>query len=379
MSGRVSAQTDHDGDEGPAAAAAMPPASSVSAERLRSVFDAPAELTVGVEEELMLLDPATLDLAPRAPEVLGLLGGDPRFKLELPAAHLEIVLPPCESAAEVGEQLRRARRDLVDAAGDSVRFAAAAVHPFADPLGVLNRGERYDEIASAYGEVARLQLVCSLQVHVAVRGADRALAVYNAMRPYLPLVAALAANGPVYAGRETGLASVRPKICDILPRQGVAPVIASWEAHAASLAQLPHPSRWWWEMRPHPSFGTLEVRVPDAQASAEDAEAVVAVVHALAAWLAGRVDAGESLPVPDDWVVGEDRWTACRHGAGGPLRDRVAALLDVLAPVAERQGGAAGLASARRLLDAGGWERQRAAFARGGARAAVEDLVRRFA
>jgi carboxylate-amine ligase len=345
---------------------------------LRAAFDAPAPLTVGVEEELMLLDPATLDLAPRAREALAQLGGDPRFKLELPASHLEIVLPPLPSASEAATALRAARADLVAALGSDLRFASAGVHPFTNPLGELNRGARYDAIRERFGDVARLQLVCALQVHVAVRDADRALAVYNWMRSYMPLVAALAANAPVIAGRDTGLASVRPKICDVLPRQGVAPVIASWEAHDATLARLRDPSEWWWELRPHPVHGTLEVRVPDGQASVEEAEAIVAVVHALAAWLVARVDSGESLEVPPDWVVGEDRWLACREGAAGALRPRVYALLDALEPVAEQLGGVRGLETARRLADRGAWQRQRALFERDGARSVVADLADRF-
>jgi carboxylate-amine ligase len=351
---------------------------TVSGDALRAAFDAPSELTIGVEEELMLLDPATLDLAPRAREALSALGGDARFKLELPASHLEIMLPPAGSSEEACAALRDARAHLVAELGDAFRFACAGVHPFTAVVGELNGGARYDAMAERFGDVARLQLVCALQVHVAVRGADRALAVYNGMRSYLPLVAGLAANAPLIAGRDAGLASVRPKICDVLPRQGVAPVIDSWEAHAATLSALPDPGEWWWELRPHPTHGTLEIRVPDAQATVGEAEAIVAVVHALAAWLAARVDDGERLDVPPDWVVGEDRWLACRHGASGPLRSRVRELLDALEPFAERLGGVRGLEAARRLAEDPGWQRQRAAFERGGARGVIEQLAGAF-
>ncbi len=155
------------------------------------------------------------------------------------------------------------------------------MHPFAAPLGELNGGERYDLTADEYGDIARSQLVCALQVHVAVGGADRTLAVYNGLRPWLPLVAALAANAPFHAGRDTGLASIRPKIGEQLPRQGIPPAIGSWEAFAAALAwgaasgAVPEPRRWWWELRPHPAYGTLEVRVPDAQSTVAEAGAVV--------------------------------------------------------------------------------------------------------
>jgi carboxylate-amine ligase len=345
---------------------------------LRALFDAPAPLTVGVEEELMLLDPRTLDLVPRADDALAAVAGDARFKRELPAAQLEIVLPPLGSAREAADALRAARARLAERLGGGFALAAAGAHPFAPPLGELHRGGRYAAITTEYADVGRLQLCFALQVHVAVRGADRALAVYNALRAELPLIAALAANAPVYAGRDTGLASVRPKICDLLPRQGIPPAIASWEAHAAALARLDDPGQWWWELRPHPLHGTLELRVPDAQATVADSAAVIAVAHATVAWLAGRHDAGERLGARETWVIEEDRWLACRHGAGGPLRERVHALLDALEPVGERLGCAAELDHARRMVEAGGAQRQRAALAEGGVRRVAERLADAF-
>ena len=345
---------------------------------LRALFDAPAPLTVGVEEELMLLDPRTLDLAPRAGEALAAVEGDARFKRELPAAQLEIVLPPLHTAREAADALRIARADLAARLDGGFALAAAGAHPFASPLGVLHGEGRYAAINAEYADVGRLQLCFALQVHVAVRGADRALAVYNALRSELPLIAALAANAPVYAGRDTGLASVRPKICDLLPRQGVPPAIASWEAHAAALGRLPDPSQWWWELRPHPLHGTLELRVPDAQATVADSAAVIAVAHATVAWLAERFDAGEPLAVRETWLIEEDRWAACRHGAAGPLRERVHGLLDALEPVAERLGCASELAHARGMVEAGGAQRRRAAMAEGGVRGVAAELAEAF-
>jgi glutamate---cysteine ligase / carboxylate-amine ligase len=351
---------------------------SVDHETLRARFDAPAPMTVGIEEEVMLLDGRTLDLAPRAREVLAALDADERFTLELPAAQLEIVLPPVATAAEAARGLIAARRRLCQVLDGEMRAACAGVHPFAAPLGVLNEGARYARLAAQYGDVARAQLVFALQVHVAVRGADRALAVHNALRGELPLVAALAAHAPLHAGRDTGLASVRPHISGLLPRQGVPPVLSSWEAFADALGRLEDPAQWWWEVRPHLLHGTLEIRVPDAQATVADTAAVVAVVHALVARLAERFDAGEALPAPPRWEVEEDRWLAARHGAGGPMAPRVRALLDDLEPAADRLGCAPELAHARRLADHRPAQRLRAASTRGGPRAAVSALAEVF-
>jgi carboxylate-amine ligase len=362
-----------------------------SAADLRDAFDAPAPMTLGLEEELMLLDHETLDLLPRAAEVVE-ASGDPRVKLEMPAAQLELTLPPARSVPEAIAGLAAARRDLAGAAAPVGRLAAAGVHPFAAPLGELNAGERYALTEGEYGDIARSQLVCALQVHVAVGGADRSLAVYNGLRPWLPLIAALAANAPFHAGRDTGLASIRPKIGEQLPRQGIPPAIASWDAFADALAwgaasgAVPEPRRWWWELRPHPAYGTLEVRVPDAQSTVEDAAAVTALVHALAGWLAARHDAGEPVATADTWRLEENRWSAARWGMDAtladlatgvrtPARECLAALVAELAPVAEQLGCAAELASAERLGAHNGAAQQRAVAAEGGVRAVAAHLA----
>ena len=353
----------------------MDPSSPPTAAALRAAFDAPAPLTVGLEEELMLLDPSTLDLLPRACDVLDLVSGDPRFKPELPAAQMEIVTPPCESVALAVSVLGGARRDLSVASAGVGPLAAAGVHPFASAVGELNSGPRYDLTAGEYGEIARRQLVCAFQVHVAVGGASRSLAVYNALRSYLPELGALAANAPYFEGRDTGLASIRPKISELLPRQGVPPAFSSWDAFASALAwgaragAVPEPRRWWWELRPHPSYGTLEVRVPDSQARLEDAWAIAEVVHSLTAWLAARHDAGDLGAEPvASWRIEENRWSACRDGVSGTLadlwtgeristRERLLSLLSVLEPF----GDADGLAHARALVACNGAMRQREA------------------
>jgi carboxylate-amine ligase len=328
---------------------------------LRRMFDEPSPPTLGLEEEVLLLDPHTLDLAPVADAVLARMDGDPRFTRELPAAQLEIVVPPAATVAEAVTVLGDARRDLARATAGLVSIGVAGLHPFAAAEGRLNDGPRYDATAREYGVVARRQLLCALQVHVAIRGADRALAVYNGLRAYLPELAALAANAPFHDGRDTGLASARPTVSGQLPRQGVPPPLASWEAYAEALAWTGDPGRWWWELRPHPRHGTLELRVPDAQTTVREAGAVAAVAQSLAVWLADRHDAGETLPVIDAWRIEENRWSACRHGVKGEMRDldtgrpeptrlRLTRLLDALQETATRLDCAAELDHARGLV-----------------------------
>jgi glutamate---cysteine ligase / carboxylate-amine ligase len=353
---------------------------------LRAAFDAPAPLTIGLEEEAMLLDAETLDLLPRAAAVVERAGGAPRFKPELPAAQLETITPPASTVGEAVSVLVAGRRDLAAAATGIGRMAAAAVHPFGDPIGAVTDSDRYAELVDEYGDVARRQLVGSLQIHVAVGGADRSLAVYNALRGHLPELAALAAAAPVYGGRDTGMASIRPKIAEALPRQGMPPALASWDAFAAALRWLPAPARWWWELRPHQRFGTLELRVPDVQPTLAEAAAVAAFAHCLVAWLAERHDGGEALGAPETWRIAENRWSACRHGVEGaladlhtgerrPTRALLHARLDAFAPTAARLGCEEELKAARGLVETNAAIRLRATAAEAGARAVAAHLA----
>jgi len=349
----------------------------ITATQIERRFDETEPATVGVEEELMLLRPATRELVPEIEMALELAGGDPRFKRELPASQIEALTTPCRDIGEVEAQMVSARRDLATAVEGALELAAAGAHPSAPITGEINSGPRYDAAATYYGRgILGRQLVFALQIHVPPGAADCALAVYNALRSSLPEIAALAANAPFFEGRDTGLASIRPQIAQLLPRQGVPPPLAGWDEFAAALAWgetagfMPDPGSWWWELRPHPGFGTLELRVSDAQTTVADATAVAAFVQCLAGWLGERHRAGESLPVHATWRISENRWLAARDGvearvldldSGRPqrVRDRLAELFEQLGPVAERLGCRAQLARAGRLAERNGAITQR--------------------
>ncbi len=366
---------------------------SVSA--LKHIFDGTEAYAVGLEDEIMLLDPEDFELVPRAERVLSLLGDDGRFKLELPASQIEIVTPALATVGAAAAALRRARKDLAERTGGIVRLGAAGVHPTSGGQGELNTTKRYERTVREYGARAARQLVCALQVHVSAGSAERALAVYNAARSYLPLVAALAANGPFYEGKDTGLASVRPKLSELLPRQGVPPALESWETYADALSwgatsdAFSDGHSWWWELRLHPTFGTLEFRVPDGQSSPTDAAAIAVVIQSLVAWLGELHDRHERLAIDPSWRIAENRWSACRDGVEGTMADLASGrrrptqeclneLFEALEPFAGRFGATSELNHAKRLAEANGAIAQRRVAADCGIAAVPRWLASRF-
>jgi glutamate---cysteine ligase / carboxylate-amine ligase len=353
------------------------------------MFDGASELTVGIEEEVTLVDPVTLAQAPAVDRVLELVDGDPRFVRELKNTQIELVTPVAGNALGAALHAARNRVDLAMRTGDEVSLLASGTYPAGGDSGEVVEGRRYETIADEYVSAAAASLPCGQHVHVRVRGADRALAVYNAARSFLPELGALAANSPYLDGRDTGLASSRRSLNDAFHRTGVPPAFASWDAFAAYVAWgregglFPNASHFWWELRPHVGFGTLEFRVADTQTRLEDAYAVAACCQALVAWLAAQWDSGEPLPAHETFRIEENAWRAMRYGVRGWMvdldtgrtvatRERIAGMLERIEPHAEELGVSAGILTARALLVDNGSDRQRAVAAGDG----VEHLVR---
>ncbi len=343
---------------------------------LRAAFDAAAlSLTVGAEEELMLVTPDGTHLLAGIEDTLRRAGGDDRFRAEFRAAQIELVTRPSLSAADIGRELAVARLDLRDALPSSSAAMACGAHPTATALGPVTNGDRYEALARDNPWAARTMLSCGLHVHVAVAGADRALAVYNTLRSYAPEFLALSVNSPFHRGERTGLASTRAQLNRSLARHGVPPAFPDWGAvaeltswgHADGV--IPDPSYHWWDVRLHPGYGTVEIRACDAQTEISDTVALVALAQALVAWLAERVDAGETLPVHDGYRIAESLWLASLDRAAPevldldtgmrvPLVERVAELVEVLAPTAVELGTERELARLRELARARGADRQ---------------------
>jgi glutamate---cysteine ligase / carboxylate-amine ligase len=314
--------------------------------------------SVGVEEESMLLDGETFELVPASAELIEESGRleHGQLKKELFASVVELTTDPCDSVSDAAEALRGLRRRADEAAGRlGLRLAAAGTHPTAVPARQeIADDPRYREFVEYAGVSAKRQGVNGLHVHVEMPSAEACFAALEGVLPWLPLVLALSVNSPYLAGQETGLASNRAEILAQLPRSGAPPVFGSldgWERFverfvAAGLAD--GYTRFWWDVRPHPQFGTLEVRMPDQPTALDRTTAFVALLQALCAHFA---EAGDG-PAADRGVYQQNRWAALRHGADAellhPHEDRTATveelareLLDLLAERADELGTSA--------------------------------------
>src|SRR5262245_28004994 len=296
-------------------------------QRLRSLFDRVAPFTVGAEEELLLVDAHTLLPAPAAEYALALGAGDRRLAGELRSAQVEAMTPVCVSVADVARELASIRRLVATGLGPDVLVVGAGAHPLTRDPGPISSAQRYRRLAAEHPWAAQTALTCGLHVHVAVSGADRALAVYNALRSYLPELLALGANAPFHGGEDSGLATVRAKLNQAWPRAGVPPAFASWRelAEFAVWARdggaFPDTSYQWWDLRLSATHGTIEIRVSDTQTRVDYAATLIALVQSLVCDLAARYDDGEPLPVHREERIVENMWLATRDGVGGYLID----------------------------------------------------------
>lgn len=358
----------------------------------RLVFDTAVPYTVGVEEELLLLEPDGPGLAPVALEALDRLDGDDGFTKELRLAQIELRVPARLSPIDTSSELRSARTRLVRALDGLARPVGSGTALASGDPGPLTDGARYRTIADDCPLAARQLLTCGMHVHVAVRDAERAVRVHDALRTYLPVLGALAANSPFHGGRDTGMASMRAQLNRSLPRAGVPHPLGSWEDYedfvrwGARGGTLADPSYHWWDLRLNPRCATIEVRVFDVQSRVEDAAALAALTQALVALLVERDAAGEQLPVHPTERIAENAWLAARDGTGGWLVDldtgeRVATaqlverLVTDVEPVALELGTLELVHRALELLWDGGADRQRRAARLRGLDGAVDVLA----
>ena len=285
-------------------------------------------LTVGVEEELWILDPDTLELVPAVEQlVAGTEGRDLPgvLKTELHASVVELTTGISDSAGEAMERLavlRRVAAEIARTHGLSV--AASGSYPTSIPADQKIAPEaRYRDFVEYAGPTARRQGVSGLHVHIGMPDADTCFRVMETVLPWLPLVLALAANSPYFEGRDTGMLSIRAEVLGILPRHGAPPAFrsyADWERFIERMAATgiaKDYTSFWWDIRVHPRFGTLEIRAPDQCTSLERTGAFVRLLRDLCAW---ALDAPPREFDPTErGVYDQNRWAASRFGPHGKL------------------------------------------------------------
>lgn len=302
----------------------------------RERFEESTDFTIGLEEEFAILDPATLELAHRYEDVKARCDEDEVLAEaaagELIASEIEIRSGRAETFAEAvaAQQDRRDRLfTLVESMG--LALGAMGTHPWANYLDqTIIDTEHYNRLRQELGYVAQRNNTWSLHVHVGVRGADRAIAVCDRLRELLPPLLALSANSPFLDRRDTGLASVRSEIFTrTFPRCGVPSPFVDWDTYAGFVDLLQRTNsviestQLWWSVRPHHSFGTVEVRICDAQTRGEEASALAGLIVACVAQTAMDLDErGADAWVPlADREIEENLWRAIRYGAGGKMID----------------------------------------------------------
>jgi carboxylate-amine ligase len=302
--------------------------------------------TIGIEEELMIVDGETYSLVNAIESLLqDVPEGD--IKPELMESVLEISTRPCATVGEAGDQLRALRRKVCATAAErDLHIGSAGTHPFSmwEDQRIVAR-PRYRDLISALRFVARQELIFGMHVHVGLDDADKAIHVANGMRVHLPVLLALSANSPFWRADATGLQSVRTPIFRAFPRVGIPPAYGDWADYERQIdfmvrsGVMEDYTYLWYDVRPHPTLGTVEIRVCDSQTRIMHTLALTALIQAMVKELAEHFDAGEQLSDYPWQMLDENKWLAARHGLEGELVDL---------PSADRVGTRA---LARRLLD----------------------------
>jgi carboxylate-amine ligase len=288
--------------------------------------------TLGIEEELMIVDDETLDLSNSIERLLADLSEVPtdgEVKPELMEGVCEIATTPVKNTAEAGAQLRALRRTVNEVAQrHGLAIGSAGTHPFAlwEDQRIVAR-PRYRDLISGLQFVARQEIIFGIHVHVGVDDPDKAIHVTNGMRVHAPLLLALSANSPFWRGDTTGLDSTRTPIFRAFPRVGIPPRyddFADWDRRIEFMMQskvIGDYTYLWYDVRPHPNFGTVEVRVMDSQTRVEHTLALAALVQAMVKELCEHYESGEQLARYPYEMLDENKWLAARHGLGAYLVD----------------------------------------------------------
>jgi carboxylate-amine ligase len=288
--------------------------------------------TLGVEEEYMLLDAETFDLAQHIDTVLTAIVGhelEARINPELMQSVLEIATPVCRNAGDVENELRKLRAYVGSIAHEqSLRVGSAGTHPFSlfERQRITAR-DRYRHLVDQMQYIARRELIFGLHVHVAVDDPEKAIQVVNGLLVHISSLLALSASSPFWRGEPTGLSSSRQMVFSAFPRSGMPPRFRDYSDYAEVVGQLEKTgciadyTHIWWDVRLHPRLGTVEIRICDAVTRVEEAVAIAAFCQALVKYLCEQHERGTEIPSYHRILTGENKWLAGRYGLEAPVMD----------------------------------------------------------
>ena len=358
--------------------------------------------SLGVEIELGLVDVASGALTGAAPTILAELSArnqgmeHPRIKAELYQCTLEVITGVCATVGDARHDLQTGIDEIRDiAALHGVDVISAGLHPFSSWRSqTRSEGERYDAIVERIQWPARRLITHGVHYHVGVRSAEKSISITNALATMLPVFLALSTSSPYWQGTDTGLMSARTKVFEALPSTGLPPSLENWDEFERFMTSLINAGtittirEVWWDIRPHPNFGTVELRMCDAMPTLTETCALAALAQSAVERYDELLDRGYRLPTERDWVLRENKWRAARygieatlvHGDGSVTRlaDEVGQWVHRVRPEALALGTEADLDRVLDILDRQpSYVRQRAIVAEGGTLRDVVELLRR--
>src|SRR6184192_1812194 len=353
--------------------------------------------TLGIEEEFAIVDPETRELRSHIQEILegGKVLLKEQIKPEMHQSVVELGTEICSSITNAREHVVELRSKLASLAGKAnLRIASAGTHPFShwhDQL--ITEGERYKEIVKDMQQVARANLIFGLHVHVGIPNREMAIHVMNQARYFLPHIYALSTNSPFWVGEDTGLKGYRLKVFERFPRTGIPDAsesLSEYEDYCKLLVKtgcIDNPKKIWWDIRLHPFFDTLEVRVCDAQTRVDDTLAIAALLQAIVSKLFKLLRQNTTFRVYRRRLLDENRWRATRYGIDGKLidfgretevdtRSLLNELLEFVSTEVNELGSKKEMAHIERIMREGtGADRQLAAYGRTQDMKAVVDQI----
>jgi carboxylate-amine ligase len=366
-------------------------------------FQPSERASLGVEWELELVDLDTRELTSGASEILAELAPSPgeehpKAKHELLESTVEVITGVCSTVAEAREDLAATVKDVqASAAQRNLGVMCSGTHPFTDwTTQQISPNPRYAQLVEQMQWLARRLQIFGVHVHVGVRAPEKAIPINNALMMYIPHFLALSASSPYWIGSDTGLASARSKVFEGLPTAGLPYALSGWDAFEEYMETLISSNtiesirEVWWDIRPHPNFGTVELRICDGIPTLDEISVVAALAQSLVESLDQQLDKGYTLPQPRMWLVRENKWRAARYGLDAeivvddrgqsvkPVKEAILDLVTDLEPIAKTLDCAEELRNVERVLEAGAsYQRQRAVAEQndGDLRAVVDSLL----